>query len=122
MSNNFANLVKEKRISLRLTLREFCKKINYDPANWSKIERGLNYPPEDVDTLNLWANNLEINEETERNHFFDLASLSKGKVPKDILADEEALSMLPVFFRTTRGAKPSPEDLKGLVELIKRNN
>lgn len=32
------------RIEKRLTLREFCRSLNFDPSQWSKIERALLMP------------------------------------------------------------------------------
>jgi len=33
---------------------------NYDPSNWSKIERGMLAPPTDEKTLKNWAKILGI--------------------------------------------------------------
>ena len=41
----FGKFIKERRIEKGLTLREFCKLIEVDASNWSKIERGLLSPP-----------------------------------------------------------------------------
>lgn len=35
------DLVKKLRIEKGLTLRDFCRKMGIDAANWSKAERGL---------------------------------------------------------------------------------
>jgi hypothetical protein len=50
---------------------------------------------------------------------FDLASLSIKKIPEDVYSDEEVLEVLPVFFRTVRGDKPTPEELDKLIQLLK---
>lgn len=43
----FGNYIKLKRTQKEITLRSFCKELNYDASNWSKIERGVQKPPKD---------------------------------------------------------------------------
>lgn len=121
MANSFGEFVKNRRLELRITLREFCQKIDYDPSNWSKIERGINFPPDSEEVLNNWANVLKLKPKSKEWHeFHDKAQLVKGKIPKDVLEDEEILKALPVFFRTVRGVKPSEAELRELAELLKK--
>jgi len=51
--------------------------------------------------------------------FFDLAAAESGKIPKDILSDEEVVEKLPILFRTLRGKKVSDEKLNKLVRKIR---
>lgn len=51
MKTSFANFIRDKRISAGFTLREFCRLINFDASNWSKVERGLNAPPQSKNVL-----------------------------------------------------------------------
>ena len=48
---SFGDLVKDLRIAQQKTLRQFCLEHGHDPSNWSKIERGINTPPQDEKTL-----------------------------------------------------------------------
>ena len=41
----FGDFIKEKRINKEITLREFCRQLELDASNWSKIERGVMSPP-----------------------------------------------------------------------------
>jgi transcriptional regulator with XRE-family HTH domain len=116
----FGEYVKELRLKKNLTLRDFCKKFNHDPSNWSKMERGKFPPPNDEKTLRDWAKQLGLKkDEADWYKYFDLAALEKGKIPQDILNDEELIQALPVFFRTLRGQKPSKEELKDLAEILR---
>ncbi|MBN2571891.1 MAG: helix-turn-helix transcriptional regulator [Ignavibacteriales bacterium] len=116
----FGEFIKELRLTQNLSLRDFCKKFGHDPSNWSKLERGKLPPPNDQATLEKWASQLGLNKgDAEWYQFFDLASLEKGKIPHDIMSDEELVKALPVFFRTLRGNKPTREELKNLAEILR---
>lgn len=121
MKTNFGQFINELRIKRRLTLREFCKVNGHDPGNWSKLERGILYPPENKETLEEWAKQLGIKKgDSDWFEFMDLASLTRGKIPNDIINNEELMSKVPLFFRTIRGEKPTKEELKELLKFIKK--
>ncbi len=56
----FGKLLKNLRIERELSLREACKLANYDPSNWSKVERGILSPPSDNNILRNWAKILGL--------------------------------------------------------------
>ncbi len=114
----FGAFIKAIRIDKGLTLRDFCRKANFDPSNWSKIERSLLPPPKSKMVLEELAGILEITKGSEEWHtMFDLAIASH--VPTELIGDEDVVHHLPVFFRTLRGDKPSREELHALIEKIK---
>jgi transcriptional regulator with XRE-family HTH domain len=99
----FADFIRNKRVSAGLTLREFCRLLNHDPSNWSKIERGLLAPPQSATVLNEIAQALLIEVGSqEYKEMYDLAALSF--IP-DGLIEKDIIEQLPVFFRTVTGAK-----------------
>ncbi|MBK5212030.1 MAG: helix-turn-helix domain-containing protein [Flavobacteriaceae bacterium] len=110
-------LIKEKRIAKGFTLRAFCMRIEADPSNWSKVERGLiKFPTAsllDEITKVLDLDNQEVQEIKE------LAVIQI--ISKDLDLNEKLLEALPVFFRTTRDLKPSEEQLKELIQILKNN-
>lgn len=117
MKTSFANFIRDKRISAGLTLREFCRLINFDASNWSKVERGLIAPPQSKNVLENIALFLKIEKDSEAyKELFDLAALSS--IP-DGLVEAELLEQLPAFFRTVRGEKPSEEELRNLIKKIR---
>ena len=119
----FGNFIKELRARQRLGLREFCLKYEYDPSNWSKIEREVSPPPKDDETLRTWAKQLGLKQESDDWHkFFNYAAVDAGRIPDHLLEDEELAAHLPVFFRTLSGQKPSREDLEKLLEIIRGKN
>jgi transcriptional regulator with XRE-family HTH domain len=118
----FGPLLKELRKQKRITLREFCKRANADPGNVSRIERGIWPPPQDGAILERYAHALGIKEGTDEWYrFFDSAAVDCGIVPRDIMDDDEVVKMLPVFFRTLRGTKPTEAEMRALVEKIRKS-
>ena len=117
----FGAYVKEKRLGRGITLREFSKIINYDPSNWSKIERGTLSPPQDDEKLTRIAEALNIEYRShEWQQFIDEAKISAGMIPDDIVSDEQVVKSLPLFFRTVRRDKPTEEELDTLIKILKR--
>ena len=86
----FGNLLYELRIKKELTLREMCRKVNYDPSNWSKIERGKIAPPSDKKTLELWAKTLGLKKNNkEFDSFIYNANVAHGIIPFEIMEEKD---------------------------------
>lgn len=125
MSKNlkkFSQNLKEKRIKKGLSLREICKKVDYDPSNWSKIERGVIAPPSNEKILSKWARALGLEKESkEYQKFKDEAQIAQGIIPQDILSGKNAINYLPAVFRTLRNEKPTKEEIDQLIKLIRNS-
>jgi transcriptional regulator with XRE-family HTH domain len=101
----FGAYVKERRENRSLSLREFCRLANFDPSNWSKVERGLLSPPRNRECVSDIASVLLIAKDTEEWHkLFDLAAIDH--IPESLVQKNVAKTM-PVFFRMARGAEPN---------------
>jgi len=120
MKQNFGQTLKELRMKRGLTLRNACRILDYDPSNWSKIERGKMAPPPDKKTLQKWAKTLGLLKENEIHDFIDKANLAQGIIPQDILSQNNAVDFLPAFFRTVRNKKPTQKEINRLIKLIKK--
>jgi transcriptional regulator with XRE-family HTH domain len=117
----FGEFIKERRIAKGISLREFCKRIEIDASNWSKVERGLLAPPQDEEKLRTIARKLDIKIGSALwKEMKDKANIDAGIIPEDILSDEKVLNSLPIFFRTIRSEKPTPEELDKLIAIIKK--
>jgi len=117
---NFGRYFEQLRQAQGLTLRMFCKKALCDPANISRMERGLIPPPKGREILEKYAEALYLVEGSDEWYlFFDLAAADQGIVPGDIMADQELVKVLPVFFRTLRGQKPTKVEMEKLAEKIR---
>lgn len=114
----FGEFVKTKRIENRISLREFCRRIDYDASNWSKIEREFTTPPKDELIIEKIAKVLQLSKGSEEySTLFDLAAIAF--IPKNLMDDEQLLENLPVFFRTIRGEAPTMDELKLLIKTLK---
>ncbi|MSU60090.1 MAG: XRE family transcriptional regulator [Pedosphaera sp.] len=119
----FGEFIKQIRERQRLGLREFCLENEYDPSNWSKIEREVLPPPRDEETLRALAKQLGLKQGSEDwLKLFEYAAVDSGRIPDYVLKDEKLMAQLPAFFRTISGQKPSREDLEKLLELIRSAN
>ena len=118
----FGECLREHRRERRLTLREFCRRAQLDPGNVSRIERGLLRPPSGTEIVARYAAALDLEEGTDEWHnFCDIAATSRGMIPRDLAANEDVAGLLPIFFRTLRGEKPTVEEMKALLQKIKAN-
>ena len=119
MRKKFGQTLKKLRVEKELTLRCASRIANYDPSNWSKIERGKMSPPHDEKTLRKWVKILGISKEREIQEFIDEANLAQGIIPQDILSQDNVVDFLPAFFRTLRNKKPTKKEIDQLIKLIK---
>lgn len=119
---SFGQILYNSRIQKGIGLREICRRVGYDPSNWSKIEREKMPPPSDEKVLKTWADALGIIKNSkERGLFLDSAYIAQGIIPKG-LSQEEMLEILPAFFRTIRNKKPTKEELDELMNIIRKSN
>ncbi|HCO92839.1 MAG TPA: hypothetical protein DIU00_02625 [Phycisphaerales bacterium] len=118
--NTFGHFFKEMRLKTGLSLRRFCMEHNLDPGNISRIERGIASPPQSRDKLAEYASYLGIDKDSDDWYdFFDYAAAATGRIPQDVMSDEELVKKLPVVFRTLRGQKLSVEKLHELAESVR---
>ncbi|MBU4267585.1 MAG: helix-turn-helix domain-containing protein [Acidobacteria bacterium] len=112
---HFGSYFEQLRQEQGLTLRMFCKKASCDPANISRMERGLIQPPKGREILEKYAEALNLVEGSDEWYqFFDLAAADQGIVPQDIMEDAELVKVLPVFFRSLRGQKLAEKIRSGM--------
>lgn len=116
----FGSMLRDRRKELRLGLREFALRADVDAGNLSKIERGKLGPPQTREILDRICLALEYDMASpEAQALRDQAAAENGRVPEEILSNEEVLSRMPVLLRTVHNKQLSPEQLDKLIELIK---
>jgi len=104
-----------------MTLCEFCFEHGLDVSNISKMERGRMAPPQKREILERYADYLGVEKGSDDWYeFFDLAAAEAGRIPHDILTDEELLRKVPIFFRVARGQDVSEDDVRRLLDSIGR--
>ena len=120
-SNAFGDVVRERRVELRLSLRAFAEAAGMDPGNASRIERGQASPPQATDVLGRIATALQFKKKSrDYVHLFDLAAAAKGRVPQDLMSDDEVAARLPILFRTLRNKALSKAQFEKLIESIRK--
>jgi len=115
-TKTFGQTLNEARRARELTLREFCRLAGEDPANYSRIERGLSKAPVDS-TIERYANVLHIEGE-ELKHLKQLALASRRELPKDI-PENVLAAHLPIMLCTIDGSIPTSEQAKNALNFIK---
>jgi transcriptional regulator with XRE-family HTH domain len=123
MATDFGQFFQEKRIATGLTLRQFCLRHGLDPGNLSKLERGILPPPESGEKLTRYAHYLGLKPGSDDWYeFFDLAATARGKIPQDVMQDEEVVKKLPMVFRTIRGNQVDEKVLRELVDIVRKSH
>lgn len=117
----FGEYFKQKRVEKGFTLREFCRRFDFDPGNISKLERGMLPPPESKEKLEEYASALGLKNGTDEWYqFFDLAAACKGVIPRELLENEELVKSLPIIFRTFRSKRISKKTVENLIERLRK--
>ena len=115
----FGAYLKELRVKNSFSLRDICKNVNYDPSNWSKIERGLIFPPKEEAVLESWANALGLEKGNKEYYsFIDHANISQGIIPVDVMQQKVNVEALPAVFSVLRQEKPSRSEISKLIKLL----
>ena len=118
----FGRFLKKMREKNGLSLRRFCVENNIDPGNLSRLERGLISPPQSRKKLEQYASYLEIEKGSDDWYeYFDLAAAHTGKIPADLMEDDELVKKLPLLFRMIRGQKVSKNKLDKLSAVIRKS-
>ncbi len=119
----FGELFKKLRIRTKMTLRQFCKKNEFDPGNISKLERGILLAPHDEKKLKSYAKALKIRpSDKEYMEFFDLAAGSNKNFPIKNIKDQNLLNKLPVLFRTLDRKDLTEEKLEKIIQIIRNES
>ena len=121
MYSTFGEFFSAKRKELDKTLREFCRENGFDAGNLSKIERGLQTPPQGREKRLQYASALGIKEGSDDwLEFCDLATISAGKIPADIVSDKELMAEVPILFRSIKKEGLESERIQKLLEALKK--
>lgn len=114
----FGEYVKQRRETLKMTMRDFAEKIEISPAYLCDIEKGNRKPP--VKYLEKIAEVLQIIDSDELNSFYDSAGVSKDGQHSDINNYIDGLPSARMALRTAKDNHYTDEDWLRLVEIIKQ--
>ncbi len=114
--SSFGDMLNAERLSMRVTLREFCRANNLDPAKISKLENNLLPVPKGEEFLKTIAKALNIKDGSEDYKYIsDLADTSRGEIPQDLQSN---MGILPAFCRKARMKDVTAGDLEALVRAV----
>ena len=115
----FGQLIQERRAEIRLTLRDCALRAQVDPGNLSKIERGRAAPPQDSAVLERLMGALELTGSERARELMDTALTESGRIPHDILSNEEVMAAMPILLRTVNNRQLQGTQIEKLVDLIR---
>ena len=117
----FGRRIRELRVKLGVSLRQFCLDNELDALTINRIERGI--PPAHSTTLpTMLARALCLHEDTPEWHEFIRLAEAASSTPMPTLTDEQIVTRLPLLFRTDSGKPISPDKLRVLIERIRRSD
>ena len=87
-------MIKRRRISAGLTLRDFCSSAGVSTSYWSKVERGINPPPSDRLLLERLARLFELEGEAKQ----ELLQSASPTLTNDIQGNDILPLAMPAFF------------------------
>jgi len=97
-------------------MEELSSRMFVNRKTLSKLEKG-----DPGFSLSVYASALGIKEGSDDwLDFCDLAAISAGKIPTDIVSDKELLPAVPVLFRSIRKEGIEKEKIQELLETIKK--
>ncbi len=105
-----------------LTLREFSRRLEKDPGNISKLERGIMQPPRDENVIKELGYVLGLKENSEEmKQLIYLAAVDAGQLPSEVINDQKLMELLPVFFRTATGSKLERKKIDDFLQRLRNS-
>ena len=116
MPTTFGQFLKEKRLALDLSLREFARRVGMQPSNYCNVEADVLSPPP-VETLEKLGRALGLRKGTsDYETFHDLAAKGRDEIPVDVERIVKENELIPAMLRTVEYEQLSKEQLRGIIE------
>ena len=119
MAKTFGKFLKEKRLALDLSLREFARRVGLQPSNYCNLEADV-LPPPPVNALGRIAQALGLRQGTKDFEVFhDLAAKGRDEIPADVTRIVRENDLIPTMLRTVEYEKVTKDQLRGIIEDLK---
>jgi len=119
--NVFGIFFREKRLSLKKGLREFCLENKLDAGNLSRIENGTKPPSDDILIDYVRALKIEKNSD-DWFKFFDLAAVARKEIPSYVYNNVEFVKALPILFRKAEtGEAYTEQELRAIANTLEED-
>lgn len=115
MKNSFGQFLREKRLALDLSLREFAKRVGVQPSNYCNVEADV-LPPPPAETLDRIKELGLIKGSEDYETFHDLAAKGRDEIPADVERIVKENDLIPAMLRTVEYEKVSKDQLRGIIE------
>ena len=116
MPKTFGQFLKDKRLALDLSLREFARRVGMQPSNYCNVEAGV-LPPPPAETLEKLSRALGLKKGTsDYETFHDLAAKGRDEIPVDVERIVKENELIPAMLRTVEYEQLSKEQLRGIIE------
>jgi transcriptional regulator with XRE-family HTH domain len=119
MKKTFGGFLKERRLALDLSLREFAAKIGMQPSNYCNVEAGVLDPPP-AETLERITKVLGLKKGTvDFTTLHDLAAKGRDGIPADVEQLIKSNELIPAMLRTVEYENVTKGQLRGIIEDLK---
>jgi transcriptional regulator with XRE-family HTH domain len=119
MVTTFGQFLKERRLALDLSLREFARRVAMQPSNYCNVEADV-LPPPPAESLDRLAKALGLKKGVpDYEMFHDLAARGRDEIPADVEQIVKENELIPAMLRTVEYEKVSKEQLRGIIEDIR---
>ncbi len=116
MPTTFGQFLKEKRLALDLSLREFARRVSMQPSNYCNVEADV-LPPPPAETLEKLARALGLKKGTsDYETFHDLAAEARDEIPADVERIVKENELIPAMLRTVEYEQLNKDQLRGIIE------
>ena len=116
MATTFGQFLKEKRLALDLSLREFARQVGMQPSNYCNVEADV-LPPPPPESLEKLCRALGIKKGTsDFESFHDLAAKGRDEIPADVERIVKENELIPAMLRTVEYEQLSKQQLRGIIE------
>ena len=117
--NEFGDFIHEKRVGLKLSMRDVAKKLDISAPFLSDVEKGRR-GPFDYDKLKLLVEVLDLSEE-EEHKMLDLAGQYRDTIAPDLPEYIKEKEYVSAALRTARDLDAGEEEWKAFVEELRRS-
>jgi transcriptional regulator with XRE-family HTH domain len=115
--NTLGDFLRHRRLKQRRPMRRFCEEVGIDASNYSKVERNLIVPGDEM--LERIAIGLGIKAGSPNMQLLtDYAATARGRLPDDLAKSEELKALLPAFYQRLRRSSGRNRTLSELYKVL----
>jgi transcriptional regulator with XRE-family HTH domain len=115
-ATTFGQFLKEKRLALDLSLREFARRVAMQPSNYCNVQADV-LPPPPAETLDRLAKALGLRKGSpDYEAFHDLAARGRDEIAADVERIVKENELIRAMLRTMEYEQVSQAQFRGIIE------